>query len=203
MSNIARKDSRYKSLLSSENKDSLDISQVQNTGSMSQEKGRTKITHVLTGTIIYTTLSWIYDYPIYTLVIWYFGILKGGLIMALFSIPLDLLTLRFYDWSKEDWFAIEYIKSMREYSGKNPFKKFIGYILRSTSLPVQVIVLSIKFNSFVVTTLLREGAYKYRGFSRRDWCIFWSSFVVTQTYWIFIIGGGLKLGAEIKDLLVK
>ncbi len=153
----------------------------------------TKLSKVLTGSVIYSIWNWLYDYPFYSFTIWYLGILKGGLLMAMLSIVVDLATLKFYDWSKEDWFALEYIKALKDYKGKNVIKNFFGYVMLSTPLAVQVVVLSTKFNSFMVTALLREGAYKYQGFSTRDWMIFWSSYVFSQIYWILIISGGVNL----------
>ncbi len=153
----------------------------------------TTLSKVLTGSFIYSIWNWLYDYPFYSFVIWYLGIFKGGLIMAILSLAVDLATLKFYDWSKEDWFALEYIKALKDYKGKNIIKNFFAYVMLSTPLVVQVIVLSTKFNSFMVTALLREGAYKYQGFSTRDWMIFGGSYIFSQIYWILIISGGVNV----------
>jgi hypothetical protein len=53
-------------------------------------------------------------------------------------------------------------------------------------------VLSVKFNAFITTALLRHGAFEFNGLSRRDWGIFWLSFVATQVYWIMIIALGVE-----------
>lgn len=157
----------------------------------------TKLSHVFTGTIIYSFFNWLFDYPLYAITIWKLGMLEGGLLMAALSIPVDLITFKFYDWSKVDWFAIEYIKSMKNYQGRNIFKKVVSYIFNYTPIPIQLITLSIQFNSFIVTALLRKGEYTFHGLTKRDWKIFWSSYLVGQIYWIFVISGGLKLGSII------
>ena len=164
-----------------------------------KQNNQTTLSKVATGTSLYSLFCWLYDYFVYSIAIWYWGILWGGLLMAVISVIVDLVTLKFYDWSQEDWFAIEYLKSMKIYRGKNILKRFLGYVLLKTPTVFQVAVLSIKFNSFVVTTLLRDGAYRYRGFMRRDWCIFWSSNLVGQLYWIIVIGSGIELGSYIAE----
>lgn len=155
---------------------------------------------VLTGTALYSVFSWIYDFPVYSWVIWKLGPLYGGLSMALLSVPLDLFTLKFYDWSQQDWFAIEYLKSIKNYEGSNIVKKFLRWVLTSTPTPVQVFFLSFKFNSFVVTVLLRDGAYSYAPLTRRDWKIFWGSFLVGQAYWIVTISTGVEAGEWLYSL---
>jgi hypothetical protein len=160
-----------------------------------EQPPKTQISKVLTGTAFYSVLNWLYDYPLYSLVLWYGGVVWGGLFMALLSIPVDLVTLKFYDWSQQDWFAIEYLKAMKEYRGRNLLKRGLRGVFCGTPKWLQVIVLSIKFNAFAVTTLLRKGAYQYQGLTRSDWKVFWCSYLVGQVYWIFVIGSGLEIGS--------
>lgn len=148
---------------------------------------------VITGTAIYASLCWIFDYPLYGWMLWTLGPILGGSVMILLSIPFDLLTYKFYDWSREDWFAIEHVKSLKHYTGRNPINRMIGWILRETPVFVQVPILSLKFNSFVVSAFMRDGAYAFQGLSPRDWRIFWWSFIVGQVYWIIVLSGGMEL----------
>jgi hypothetical protein len=184
----SRSDSNYEKI--------LDIATAHEPTSI-EPTDKTRLSKVVTGTTLYSVFNWLYDYPLYSVVLWHFGIIWGGVLMILLSIPTDYLTLRFYDWSQQDWFAIEYLKSMKEYRGNNVFKRLLGAILRSTPVPVQVAVLSTKFNSFVVTTLMRDGAYTFKGLTSRDWKIFWGSNLAGQLYWILIIGGGIEIGKSV------
>lgn len=143
------------------------------------------------GFSFYSLFSWLYDYPFCTFVIWKFGYLKGTVIFTLLSIVVDIISIKLYDWSETDWLAIEYLKSVKSYSGENKLKKLIKYIFTSTPVWVQVVVLSPKFNAFIITALLREGSYQFNGLSKRDWCIFWGSFLTTQLYWLIIISLGV------------
>lgn len=156
----------------------------------------TRLTQVMTGLCSYSLFNWLYDYFFYTFVLWKFGILLGGIIIVSLSFVLDFSTLKLYDWSKSDWLALEYIKSLKQYKGKNIFKRFLSFIFNSTPLVVQLAVLSTKFNAFVVTTLLREGAYEYQGLSRRDYAIFILSNLIGHLYWIAILGLGIEATQE-------
>lgn len=113
--------------------------------------------------------------------------------MIALSFIVDYYTLRFYDWTKTDWLALEYLKSLRSYEGNSASKKLLRCIFTKTPTWIQVVLLSLKFNSFVVTVLLRHGAYNYNGLSKRDWGNFWLSFLVSQIYWILVIGAGIEI----------
>lgn len=151
------------------------------------------ISRLATGFAGYSTFTWLFDYPLFTWVIWYFGMVTGGIIMIALSFAVDYYTLKFYDWSRTDWLALEYLKSHKSYEGSSRPKRLLKFLFTKTPVWVQVVLLSLKFNSFVVTVLLRSGSYNYDGLSSRDWRIFWLSFLVSQIYWIIIIGLGIEI----------
>src|SRR5262249_43845210 len=101
--------------------------------------------------------------------------------------------LVWYDQSQEDWFAIEYIKQMRELPGKTRTEKFLHFVLSRTPRWIQITVLSLRFDSFVVTVLMRKGHHEFSGITRSDMKTYVGSFFVNQVYWIFVIGGGVSL----------
>jgi hypothetical protein len=156
------------------------------------DNSRFPLKEFLAGASAYSIFAWFYDYPLYMFVIGYLGPIWGGITMTLLTIPVDLLSLRLYDWSKKDWLALEYLRSHREYSGANRIKKLIKLLLTKTPKLVQATVLSIKFNAFIITALLREGADNKLQLSRRDWVLFWWSFLVSQLYWVLVIWLGLE-----------
>ena len=123
--------------------------------------------------------------------------------MAALSVPVDLVTFRFYDWSKKDWFGIEYIKSTKLYSGSNPLKRLSKFVLTKTPLPIQLALLSTKFNSFMVTALLRDWGETYDGLGKRDWAIFWSSYLVAQKYLIGVIGSGVFAITKVGEFVLQ
>jgi roadblock/LC7 domain-containing protein len=169
--------------------------------SLVQKGSPTRLSRVLAGTAVYSLLNWIYDYPLYALVILYAGIFWGGLFMVILSIPIELLILKFYNWSCEDWLAIEYLKSIKDYQGSSLYKKALKFVLLKTPIPLQVAVLSTKFNAFMVTILLRENAYQYNKFSKKEWAIFWTSFLGGQVYWTLVIGTGIEVGELLSNSL--
>jgi hypothetical protein len=56
-----------------------------------------------------------------------------------------------------------------------------------------VVILSIKFNPFITTIVMRNGTYTYSGMARRDWIIFVTSHIIGQLYWIGVISGGVAV----------
>jgi hypothetical protein len=143
----------------------------------------------------YYVFTWVYDYIIITGLLLYFGYLKGGLVALFVSMLIDFLTLKFYDWFKRDWLALETIKELNDKKG------FIGKIFRfvhNKGSVLTVLILSFFLNAFIVTTYMRNGAYEYNGLKKRDWIIFMSSSVIGNGYWILMFAGGITL---IKELI--
>jgi len=147
-----------------------------------------------TGISSYYIFTWIYDYLIISALLLYFGVLKGACIAMIASMLVDFFTLKFYDWLKKDWLALETIKEFNDKKG------FIGRLFRfvhNKGSVLTVFSLSLFLNAFVVTTYMRNGAYKYNGLTKRDWVIFIASSSVGNGYWILVFAGGITLIKEI------
>ena len=140
----------------------------------------------------YSVFAWLFDYPLFGGVMWYFGAVWGSLIMLALTFAVDIGSIRLYDWSKRDWLALEFIRSHRDYSGRNIFRRAARFVLTKTPVWIQVLCLSVKFNAFIITTLLREEGSSHNGLSRRDWGIFAVSFIAAQVYWSLCIYGGIQ-----------
>ena len=134
---------------------------------------------------------WGFDYLLYPLVIYHYGVLLGGLVMTLVSFLVCLASFKFYDWSKRDWLGIEAIKSLKS-GGASGWARFAAWMLNKSE-PVAAVFLSIKFDPFITTLYLRKGAYD--GLSARDWRIFLFSLILGNAYWIAATFMGLTLAA--------
>ncbi len=97
--------------------------------------------------------------------------------------------MKFYDWSKRDWLGIEAIKSLKDYTGTNRSGRVMDWLLRQSD-PVACILLSIKFDPFLVTVYLRRGCFG--GMSRRDWRIFLLSWLIANAWWSVVCFIGLS-----------
>ncbi len=151
----------------------------------------------VTGIGSYYIFTWIYDYLIISALLVYFGVLKGGIIAMVVSMLIDFFTLKFYDWLKKDWLALETIKELNDKKG------FIGKLFRfvhNKGSVLTVFTLSLFLNAFIVTTYMRNGAYKYNGLTKRDWVIFSTSSLIGNGYWILMFAGGITI---IKEVLVS
>lgn len=133
-----------------------------------------------------------FDYFLYPFVIYRLGILKGGAVMTFLSFLACIGIMKFYDWSKRDWLGIEAIKGLREYEGSRFFGRFVSWVLRQ-SAPVAVVLLSINFDTFIVTAYMRKGAYQFTGMNRRDWKIFLGSLIIGNAYWTLACFMGISL----------
>ena len=129
-----------------------------------------------------------FDYLIYGTTIAVLGPIKGGLLMIAVSFLLDLLLIRFYDWSKTDWLGIEALKAVRDGAATSSFQRTLQWILRKGDA-VALVALSFKLNPFNVMLYLRHGAHLYNGMSRRDWLVLIASTLIGNVYWILVMWG--------------
>ena len=154
-----------------------------------------------------TIFDYSFNYVVYIPVVAYYGAVNGGIIMAILSIPVNYLFIKFYDWSKQDWFGIEVAKEEAEFgpswiknlSAKSklgkilwwPFSKIILMILWAIKRGgiFAFIALSMYTDPFVTTVYFRKE--KFGGMKKRDWLVFGGSLLVGDLYWtlrtVFII----------------
>ena len=109
--------------------------------------------------------------------------------MSLISLLVCWLTMKFYDWSQRDWLGIEAIKSLKEYDGPNRLGRALGWIMRQSD-PVACVLLSLRFDPFIVTVYLRRG--RFGGMTRRDWRIFLLSWLIGNAWWSIVVFTGLS-----------
>jgi len=69
---------------------------------------------LIAGLAMKRAINWPFDVGLYLPVIVWLGPVWGGLLMAVVSVPLNLLVLRAYDRSQRDWLMIERVKSVIE-----------------------------------------------------------------------------------------
>jgi len=120
-----------------------------------------------------------FDFLLYPFVIFKFGILKGGTVMTFFAFIANIMTMKFYDWSKRDWLGIEAIKNLKTYNGNKMIGRFTSWILKR-SAPVIFLFLSLRYDAFTTTVYLRKG--KFNGMGKRDWTIFMGSLLLSNLY---------------------
>jgi hypothetical protein len=133
-----------------------------------------------------------FDYLLYPFVIYKLGILKDGLVMTALACLVNILTLKFYDWSKRDWLGIEAVKGVKDYKGTSKIGQLTAWILRKSDLVVMVF-LSIKEDAFVTVIYMRHGSHQYNGMSRRDWWIFLVSLAIANLYWALAAYMGISV----------
>ncbi|MFZ3138659.1 MAG: hypothetical protein WA126_14850 [Thermodesulfovibrionales bacterium] len=133
-----------------------------------------------------------FDYLLYPFVIYQAGILKGGLVMTFLALIANILTMKFYDWSKRDWLGIEAIKEIKTYKGTRKIGRFTSWIMKKSDSLI-FLFMSVKFDPFITTAYLRHGANQFNGMNRRDWKIFIGSLILSNAYWTLACYMGITL----------
>lgn len=144
----------------------------------------------ITGISSYYVFTYLYDYFAVSFLLIYFGFIKGIIIVMILSVVIDLSTLKFYDWFRKDWLALETLKDL-QYK-KNFWGKLFSFVHNKSTF-ITVVVLSLTSNAFIVTAYMRKGAFQYNGLTKRDWNIFFASSLLTNLYWVFLIAGGIEI----------
>ncbi len=139
-----------------------------------------------------------FELVLYPFVIYKLGLVTGGVVMALLSFCVCLLTLCFYDWSKRDWLGIETVKELKDYTGTSRWRRWSSRVLQRGD-GFALVLLSIKFDPFITTAYLRRGAFN--GLSVRDWRHFLVSWLIGNSYWTFVCFGGVELFRWVKTEL--
>jgi len=113
----------------------------------------------------------------------YYGFIWGNLATFLVMTPLSALVcwlyMKFYDWSKQDWFGFEAIKEAKESSDMHWLLKKLVDLGDIGAF----IGLSIFKDPFMVMIFLRKAENAYNGLTARDWKIFGASILLSNGYW--------------------
>jgi hypothetical protein len=146
--------------------------------SLITSKGR--LAELAVGLTATNFIGYAFDYLLYPFIIYQFGLLKGGIIMTAASFATCIIVMKFYDWSKRDWFGIEAIKEIKTYRGDRKIGHVTSWVLKKSE-PFVFLFLSIKFDPFVTTAYMRHGTFN--GMNQRDWTIFMGSLLISNIYW--------------------
>ncbi len=151
-----------------------------------------RVAELTVGHTVNQIIVWAFDFGLYPFVIFSLGLRLGFIVMALLSLLTCWLTMLFYDWSQRDWLGIEAIKSLKVYAGPNRFGRALAWILRQSD-SVACVLLSLRFDPFIVTVYLRRG--RFGGMTRRDWQIFLLSWLIGNAWWSLLCFAGVETAA--------
>src|SRR4030067_3811137 len=85
---------------------------------------KSRVAELSIGLTTNKAIDTLFNYLVYPSVIYYLGVLRGGIVMTSISFVACILSMKFYDWSKRDWLGIEAIKGLKTYSGNKKTKRF-------------------------------------------------------------------------------
>lgn len=131
-----------------------------------------------------------YDYVVYPFLIANFGLVQGWFYACTGSIILCLLSLWFYDATKQDWFGLEAVKLLRDGPAAGKIRQFFQRIANRGDA-LAFVVLSLRGDAFLTTVYMRRGS-DYQ-MSSRDWKIFWGSLFLSEIFWGLFIFGAIEV----------
>lgn len=132
-----------------------------------------------------------YDFVVYPYLLVTYGLVRGWLYAVVGSVILCLLFLWFYDVTKQDWLGIEMIKSIRDEPAKGRIRKFFHHLI-SRGDTLAFILLSIKYDAFIVTAYMRKSDHNHT-MTTRDWKIFWASIAISNVWWGLAVFGVIEI----------
>jgi hypothetical protein len=150
---------------------------------------RTRAVELTTGIATAWLVRQAFDYGLYPFIIYKFGILKGGVAMALLSCAASIISIKAYDFLKRDWLGIEAIKELKAYAGGSKIRRITAWIMNKSD-PIVFAFLSLKFDPFITTAYLRKG--RYSGLTGRNAAVFVSSVALGNAYWAFACLAGIS-----------
>jgi len=153
---------------------------------------KNRIAELATGHTVTYAIDASFDYLLYPFVIYKLGLIKGGIVMIGLAAVANILTLKFYDWSKRDWLGIEAIKGLKDYEGSNRMARLFSWLVSKGDVAA-MLFLSIKEDAFRAVIYMRHGSHQYNGMSRRDWKIFLTSLMIANVYWTLAAYMGISL----------
>lgn len=116
-----------------------------------------------------------------------FGAMQGSLVTFAIMAPVSAVVcfayLKFYDWSKQDWFGFEVAKELRDsIDGEGFWKRLLRRVLRLGTIPAYI-AMSVWFDPFMTMVYLRKGSAQYNGLSRNERLLFLGSVLISNGYW--------------------
>jgi len=130
----------------------------------------------------------LFSYVIYPFIILKLGMLVGVPIVIALSFAVCCFTFWFYDWSQKDWLGLEKLKAIREGRGDSKAGWIASRFLRGSKW-LAFLYITFKYDAFMATIFMREGAYQFNGLSWRDKKIFLLSFTLSAlTWWPLVCG---------------
>lgn len=134
-----------------------------------------------TGLVLRNAIDYPFDYVVYPIVLAWLGSVKGGIVLLILGVFINVLIIRAYDWSKTDWFLIEKLKSLQEDSQQTIFIRLLKFFRRSPIFTFLVLCLD---DPVTVTLYFRKGNHMYNGMTAYDWKIFILANIISNLYWI-------------------
>lgn len=141
------------------------------------------------GLFILSAANNIFDWAIYPLVMCAMGVVSGGIVMALASIPFNYTLIRIYDWFGKDMMGIEALKEFEDNADNSMFKRVLQR-LTGKSRHGRFLFISL-YDPIPATLYMRDGINTFHGLKGYDWLWFSISTVIANLFWMALMATGV------------
>jgi hypothetical protein len=141
------------------------------------------------GLFILSAANNIFDWAIYPFVMCTLGVVSGGIVLALASIPFNYILIRLYDWFGKDMMGIEALKEFEDGASDSWFKRVLQQ-LTGTSRHGRFLFISI-YDPIPATLYMRDGTNTFHGLKGRDWIWFSVSTIIANLFWMALMALGI------------
>ncbi len=141
------------------------------------------------GLFLLSSVNNIFDWAIYPLVMCTMGVVSGGIVMALASIPFNYALIRLYDWFGQDMMGIEALKEFED-SADDSWLKRVLQSLTGKSRHGRFLFISL-YDPIPATLYMRDGTNTFHGLKGRDWLWFSISTIIANLFWMALMTAGV------------
>jgi hypothetical protein len=117
------------------------------------------------------------------------GVVGGGIVMALASIPFNYALIRLYDWFGKDMLGIEALKEFEDDAGDSWFKRNLQRMTGKSRLG-RFLFISL-YDPIPATLYMRNGTNTFHGLKGRDWLWFSISTIIANLSWMALMAAGV------------
>lgn len=130
-----------------------------------------------------------FDWILFPIVIGFMGPVRGGSIMMVLALLLNLAMIFVYNKTTGDWFGFEWLRSQESDTTKTG--RIVKNLLRYGRWPAFVFLSwEDPFKAFV---FIRGRSSSRIGFNRTDWLVFLGANFIGILIWILMVSGALEL----------
>ncbi len=168
---------------------------------------RHRIQEIGFGLFLWESFNFAYDMVFYPFALAFWGLLKGGIIVASLSLLINAFVFWLYEYLRVDWLGAHALRELEDEENKSNIAKLATWIgkkkvtLREKLLsPIVFVGLLLPIDPVIVAVHYRRSHFE--GLSGRDWGILFLATLVANIWWMIKVGLVVEAALYLYHLLV-